>query len=178
MAGVSEGEDAMMEHDDVERMAGDLDRWEGAGPVEREYELDAVGNHLMERYEAPAPPVLGEHFEDPRLLGEYDDADFRIEVNERLLESPDPREALETYLHEYRHAQQAYEVERSNSPLARDAERREAAEWEAEMDHYTPPERDELAYFDQPVERDAREFGHDWAERILNERRNQGGERR
>jgi len=90
----------------IEGSADALERWEQADSEERRRELDRVGRQMLDVWGAPNPPLAPERWEDDRCLGQYCDEDYRIEVNQRLLERDDPREALEAYLHEYRHASQ------------------------------------------------------------------------
>ena len=157
----------LQEQEALEASAEELRQWESSDAVERRYELERVGHHFQETHEAPAPPIYPEQFDDPRLMGKYVDEDFRIEMREDLFGQEDPRNALETYLHEYRHAAQYYDVERSQGALAHEVDRDRTAAIEDSLDRYVSPGEDEQGYFDQLAERDAREFAERETDRIL-----------
>lgn len=158
------------EQEALEASAEELRQWENTDAVERRYELERVGQHFQEAFDAPAPPIYPENFEDPRLMGKYVDEDFRMEMQEQLLEQKDPRDALDTYLHEYRHAAQHYDVERSHGALAHEVDLDRTTEIEGSLDQYVSPDEDERAYFDQLAERDASSFAERMTERVLDER--------
>lgn len=90
-------------------------------------------------------------------------SDYGIQLNEKAatdyerMFGDDPRLALETYTHEFRHAYQSEQVLRAQKPQFRNlVDNPDAARaW----DHaYVSPEADFLGYWNQPVERDARDF--------------------
>lgn len=149
--------------------AEELRTWESSQPEERRRQLESLGEHLGRAMEAPVPPIHEKPFENERLLGQYDDENFRIEMNGKLFDDADPRPALEAYLHEYRHAAQAYEITKSHSSLAREADGR-SPEWERNSREYVEPEQSEEAYFRQPLEEDARAFAGHLSHEILRER--------
>ena len=166
---IQNDETGSREQEMIERCSEAISGWERADELTRSYELEAVGRELGRTFEAPAPPVSIERFEDPRLLGRYDDETFRLELNEQLLEEPEPDEALDTYLHEYRHAAQAYEVQKSHGVLSHEVDAQEAAEMERALAEYVSPEEDPQCYWEQVAERDAREFSADITDRVLAE---------
>ncbi len=85
-------------------------------------------------------------------------------MRESLLDAEDSRDALETYLHEYRYARQHYEVAKLHGALAHEVDSMRAADIEHSLDGYVPPEDDEHAYWDQLAERDAREFAETYTD--------------
>jgi len=121
----------------------------------------------MKVHEAPNPPASPKEFEDAYTLGQYIDEDWRTEIKEKDLKDPDPRGALETYLHEYRHAEQYYEVQKSHGPLAHEVDVDRAGKLEPGLprENYVPPEKHE-----QVVQDDAEKFGVGMADRILEKR--------
>jgi hypothetical protein len=148
-----------MDHNELKQSAEILrDPWPEADPAERRYLLSAVGDALLNSFEAPAPPIFAKGFEDTNLFGRYDDDHFRIEMNANLFESSDPAEALDTYLHEYRHAMQSYEVTKSHGALAHEADSQQALRFERNQREYVSPEIDFQSYHAQPVEEDARQY--------------------
>lgn len=142
-------------------------RWKEADPLERKYMLDGVGRELMLENDAPAPPLYTERFDDPRLMGQYRDEDFRIEIKEDLLEQSDPHDAVDTYLHEYRHAWQDYEVQKSRGGFAPESELARDRALEQSLDSYVDPSVDERGYREQLAERDAREFASKFTDEII-----------
>lgn len=87
-------------------------------------------------------------------MGEYDPTTNTIVVNEQLVHSDNPRRALETTLHEGRHA---YQQDVMNNPdKYPDHPMREI--W-AE-NNYISPNEDFEAYYNQPIEVDARSYAN------------------
>lgn len=167
----------MSDNQDRQALGRDSDfalRWREADPVTRRYMLDGLGRDLILEHEAPAPPVFAESFEDQRLLGQYCDEDFRIDLNERLLENSNPHEALDVYLHEYRHAWQHYEVEKSHGALAHETDLPTVRAMEESLDNYVDPSVDEQRYRDQLAESDAREFASRCSDEVIRDFRHEG----
>lgn len=95
---------------------------------------------------------------------------FNSEKNKKLF-GDDPREALETYAHEFRHSYQSEQAHAYDKGFKVD-DPEKAREWSENLKNYKQPPDAELAkteperfykeyeaYINQPVERDAREFG-------------------
>lgn len=153
----------------VDRCARIMARWEKTNdPVERRYLLEQVGKEVMNSHEAPPAPI---HAKELPLheLGAYVDDDFRTDMNEWQFKQDDPRDALETYLHEYRHDEQNYEVLKSHGALGQsiDGERASAVEANLKPGNYIHPKENQEAYQGQLVEKDAEKFGTELAGRIL-----------
>jgi hypothetical protein len=129
--------------------------------------LEDAGRRLMDEYEAPPPPIYPERFADDRLMGQYSDENFRIDLNEHSLENNDPHDAVDTYLHEYRHAWQNYEVQKSHGALAHETDQAEVRAMESSLHEYVDPSVDEVRYREQLAERDARDFASEHSIEVL-----------
>jgi hypothetical protein len=147
------------------------EKWKGLGPEERRNALEGAGRYLRDAYEFPEPPLMPRKFpeyEGKVLLGFYSDgpsdknlkADYELALNQQLLDARHnhPRQALETYSHEFRHAYQHEMAGRFKNGLGIVHDRSLAAEWAKNLDNYQHPDEDFERYREQPVERDAREF--------------------
>lgn len=163
-----------------------MEQWDESNPVKNRYLLQRVGREMMDVHEAPPPPIYPEKM-SPGELGRYDDKDFRMDLNEDLLRQEDPAGALKTYLHEYRHAEQHYEVQESHGVGRPSVDVVRAADLEYNLDskHYIqPPEDDQQPgaeqmqadYEAQLAETDSRGFADRMTAEIL-ERRRALGER-
>lgn len=168
------------------------EHWRGLNEYERRAALVSAGRVLRDSYGCADAPVIPKDFAEysgGTLLGFYADGaskdsptgDYELAVNNKLMASDDPRQTLETYLHEFRHAYQHEMAARFDKPqfegLVHDPDL--AAEWSRNFrgNNYKegpPPEmpaehpdyrRLFEEYENQPVERDAREF----AQRLLRE---------
>lgn len=152
------------------------DQWMHLDIHEKVVALNAAGRALAEIYHTPNPPLLVLEMDDPKDYGYYGDgyrldvdtgqiegADHGIKmnlsagVNYEKLFGDDPAVALETYAHEFRHSFQAEQVTRYLRPQHRNLvdDPQAAQAWNQP---YISPEEDYKAYYDQPVEKDAREF--------------------
>lgn len=137
--------------------------------------LNRIGALLAEIYQIPLPPLVLQNLGPPSALGEYGDgyevdartgevvgSNYAIHLNEHEgdrenLLGEDPRLAVETYVHEFRHAYQAEQILRFQKPQFRHlVDNIEAAE--AWNQPYISPDENFAQYWNQPVERDAREF--------------------
>jgi hypothetical protein len=137
------------------------EKWKTLSDDEKRIALDYSGKELGRAYKSPEPPLTTEKT-NQNALGSYEDGatirnpngDYGIRMNEHgvgerneKLFGDDPKTALETYSHEFRHSyqnEQAYK-QPPDAEMAR-----------------TDPERyfkEYGAYRNQPVEVDARDFG-------------------
>lgn len=84
-----------------------------------------------------------------------------ININPRLVGGDNPQDALRTLAHESRHAYQYHVINQQIESLPKD--RRELAkEWSENFANYRRPEISGFkAYFNQPVEADARKFANE-----------------
>jgi hypothetical protein len=153
----------------IERSARLIDEWEVSKPLVREKILERVGREMMDVHEAPPPPIHSKEMK-PGALGANRDGEFIIDMNSDLFEQPNPKDALETYLHEYRHAEQRYEVLKSHGALRHSVDIDRAMALEESFDKYIKPEVDGAAYRRQIVEADAEQFGVSATEGILEQR--------
>ena len=104
------------------------------------------------------------HFSDsmePNNLGAFDPVTKRIDLNAELLCNANPKEVMETVMHESRHAYQDFAI---NNPEKVSVNSDTIATWKYNFDHYISPEYDYEAYYYQPIEADANDF----AERAFN----------
>lgn len=152
------------------------DQWARLDIHEKVVALNAAGRALAEVYHIPSPPLLVLEMDHPKDYGYYGDgyrlnvdtnqvegADYGIKmnlaagVNYEKLFGDDPTVALETYAHEFRHSYQAEQVTRYLKPQHRNLidDPKTTYAW---TQPYVSHEEDYQAYFDQPVEKDAREF--------------------
>jgi hypothetical protein len=155
----------------VDRSAEIMEQWETTtNPSVRRVLLESVGREMMNVHEAPPPPVNAREMASNEL-GAYDDENFRIELNRSLLERNDPKAALETYLHEYRHVEQAYEVQKSHGVGRSSVDTERAAALEHNQAEYISPKAGQGAYEGQAMEVDARKFARTNAQEIV-----EGGE--
>jgi hypothetical protein len=156
----------------VDRSARIMEGWEQTqDSVLRNKLLDRVGREMMKVHEAPPAPLYPKQMADNEL-GAYTDHDFRMNINDRQLKQDNPRDALETYLHEYRHIEQNYEAQKSRGAMAHsvDRERAAAVEYNLEPAHYINGRANQDAYERQLVETDAEKFGTTTAKEILERR--------
>lgn len=151
-------------------------QWRNLDIHQKVVALNLAGKALGEVYRIPAPPLLVQRWEDRYAFGAYGDgysfnartgmvegADYQIAMNAlaetdcKRLFGENPAAALETYAHEFRHAWQAEQVLCSQKPQFRNLvdDLDAAEEWQHE---YVSPEADYEAYYNQPVEKDARDF--------------------
>jgi hypothetical protein len=162
--------DSEAERTAVEHSAQLLEGWEKAAPLEREKLLNRVGQEMMHVHEAPPGELfVGEMPQD--VLGQYDDLNFITSIDRGQLAEADPHDALETYLHEYRHTEQHYEALQSQGALAHrvDPERAAALDYNLN-EHYIDGERDSEGYERQLAEVDARRFAEATTGKILEAR--------
>lgn len=160
------------------------DQWAHLDIHEKVVALNAAGRALAEVYHIPSPPLLVLEMDHPGAYGSYADgyrlnvdtgqvegADYAIKMNlaaginyEKLF-GDDPAVALETYAHEFRHSYQAEQVTRYQKPQHRNLvdDQRAAQTW---TQAYIGPDEDYQAYYDQPVEKDAREFADSLVKRV------------
>jgi hypothetical protein len=155
-----------------------MEQWDESDPVKNRYLLERVGREMMDVHEAPPPPIHPKEL-PPELLGGYVDKDFRIDLNKRLLEQETPDVALDTYLHEYRHAEQHYEVLKSHGVGRHSIDVERSTDLEHNQDNYIEPprfddqpgaEQLEADYRAQIVESDSRTFAARMTDEILERR--------
>lgn len=163
------------------------ENWKQLDEYGRRAVLDAAGREVADVYHHPAPPLHIEDMHDPSLRGTYGDgfrsgndgelegADYRISMNsegphprEGVL-GDDPRPALQTYLHEFRHSYQHEQITRFEKPQFQNlVDNRELArEWSGNIQDYRSPEMDYENYYNQPVESDARDFADQIVKRLF-----------
>jgi hypothetical protein len=152
------------------------EKWRGLDNDQKRIALEHSGRQMSQAFSTPEPPLFLERYR-PEAQGSYDDGDYRISMNEagitqrdKALFGDDPREALNTYTHEFRHSYQkeqslAYEKNFKTDDSVK------AREWAENYQNYAPPPDSKMAeteparyqkeyqdYHDQPVEKDAMTF--------------------
>lgn len=154
----------------IDRSARIIERWEETSdPATRKYMLERVGREMMVIHEAPPAPIHEKAM--PRdHLGAYVDADFRTDVNSWQLERDNPKDALETYLHEYRHAEQHYEVQKSHGIGSGTVDLERSLAVEHSLNDYVDATENPDGYRTQLAEVDAEGFGTSTAAKILERR--------
>jgi hypothetical protein len=162
--------------------------WANSRLEEKVVTLNQVGVILAEVFHVPEPPLLVKDIGESAVLGSYGDgyrynppnravegADYGIHMNAeyerdgQLLFGSDPSQALETYAHEFRHCYQNEQVSCIRKPQfahnADDFDR--ALRWLNNFESYIPAEVGFEAYWDQPVEVDARAFATQVVENLF-----------
>ena len=167
------------------------EKWKTLNNDKKAYALRHAGGELGETFKNPDPPLMTKKWEEPGTLGSYGDGpsydskekkwvgDYGIEMNEKgynydsreKLFGDNPKEALKTYAHEFRHSYQNEQAHAFDKGLNVD-DPQKAKEWSDNLKDYKQPPDAELsktdpekyfkeyeAYRNQTVERDAREFG-------------------
>jgi len=182
------------------------DKWETLSNDEKRIALEHCGRRLRDVFHTPDPPLYTEKA-SPNELGEYGDGysfdraepsnpekytgfDYRIKMNEegvkeidKRLFGDDPKIALETYAHEFRHSYQTEQAHAFDKGFETDNPEN-AKEWSENLKEYRNPPIPELAksnpdryfemyeaYRNQPVEKDAREFAENLSSRIYEDNR-------
>lgn len=158
-----------------------IDRWGDLDARERQAVLQQIVNDEAERSGIDPPPAVGfSQTMDANEYGVWNEPMGWLTINADVVD--DPRLAINTAVHELRHAQQWDAVWADLLPLGAQPEdygasSEQAQEWrEGHFDYKKPPseglqEDDPAAadrawdeYWDQPVEVDAREAGKDYVE--------------
>jgi hypothetical protein len=139
--------------------------WQHLNRTEREWAVRHGCRELTETFKYPAPEMLFTDLPETQTtvrLGDYSDEDFRVRINEKLLDRPSPADVLEVVCHEYRHAYQHEMAGREMGGLLRDTvpDHSAARIWADNLrpGAYRTPERGIRDYHDQTVERDSRAF--------------------
>jgi hypothetical protein len=156
--------------DAIENSARIIQDWEGIrdepDKVERRIQmLDQVGHEMEGVHGALPERINATKMNHPDLFGQYHDG--QIDINDWQLKMDDPAFALDTFLHEYRHAEQDYEVRNAGADWV-NGDRESAIAYNS--DHYIDWEEDREGHAAQLVERDAGRFGGEAAHEILLER--------
>ena len=164
--------------------------------VDKRIALENCGKVMRDAYKAPDPPLFSKKAE-ANELGSYGDgysydrksgrvvgSDYRISINEEGIDlekkvfGDDPRIALETHAHEFRHSYQCEQAHAFDKGFSVD-DPIKAKEWSENLRDYKKPPDDELAttdpekylkeyeaYRNQPCEQDAHEFAARLVSRI------------
>lgn len=98
-------------------------------------------------------------------MGYHDPETNTIAINDILLCDSDPKEIIQTDLHEIRHAFQDKAV---RMPFSVDTDDAKIQQWKENFANYISPEFDFEAYLEQPVEVDANNFASSVYENVFN----------
>jgi hypothetical protein len=168
------------------------EKWKTLSTDEKRIALEHSGKAMGRAYDHPDPPLTTEKMNNPEELGSYGDgysydartdqvkgSDYGISMNkdgvdyekQKKLFGDDPKVALETHAHEFRHSYQNEQAHSYDKGFKVD-DPEKAREWSNNLKDYKEPPDPELAkkdpeqyhkeyesYRNQSVERDAREFG-------------------
>lgn len=165
------------------------ENWQQLDEYGRRAALNAAGREVSDVFRQPAPPLHIEDMHEPSLRGTYGDgfksgvdgelegSDYRISMNSQGLNpgegvlGDDPRPALQTYLHEFRHGYQHEQIARFDKPQFQNlVDDRELAEkWSQNVKDYQAPEANYESYYNQPLEADARDFAAQITGRLFSE---------
>ena len=134
--------------------------------------MNDVGREVGRIYDQPTPPLYAEQL-PVEQRGDYVDEDYRIRMNSEGISpgdgflSDDPRVALETYLHEFRHSYQYEQMLRWDGPFRHLVdEGAEADNWSSNFKNYNSPENGFNEYYNQSVEADARAFSEELVKKV------------
>jgi len=173
------------------------EKWKTLSIEDKRIAIEHSGKALGKAYDHPEPPLTTKKMGDPGLQGTNGDgysyhpespsadkhgiagADYGIKMNQdgmdpnthKKLFGEDPREAVETYGHEFRHSYQHEQANAFDKGFKTD-DPVKAKEWSENLKNYQQPPDAELAktdpekhfkqyeaYRNQPVEKDANDFG-------------------
>ena len=143
------------------------ERWAEITLPERTEALRCVGRELREEHGTPEPMMLVEDLPEGEL-GRYDPSTGEMKVDTSLVESDDPREAVRTYVHEFRHGFQDETDSAYRNRLGYvNAPTDEVLKWTAnERDYKVPPETPFETYEKQPLEADSRRYSDEVIRRL------------
>lgn len=130
--------------------------WEKLSPQERHHLLVEVHREVAKVYHFPEAKVEIANDLPQGVNGLHKEG--LIQINHRLIEKEDPTKALETLLHESRHAYQDYMIKQPVWQIPQER-REEVKKWRDNLEHYRSPNKYGFwDYYHQPVEVDARKF--------------------
>jgi hypothetical protein len=135
------------------------DYWSSMDNDQRQVALQSAENRMAQAYGRPPQEVLTDKPDGSTWnageCGQYDPEHKAISMNPDRFE--DPREAVDTLAHEGRHAYQHHVCDENN--LGTHPDHIEAGAWGDNIRNYVSPDKDFEGYWNQPIERDARDFG-------------------
>jgi len=162
------------------------DIWKNKDDTEKRWALEHVGEDLRKIYKQPNPPLFVSDKSKEGELAYYNPEEWEIRMfkNEKTrwgdkLFGKDPREALNTYCHEFRHSYQEEQIQAYKKGFAT-AENGEKVEiWADNWKHYIEAPDDKLKEIDyeryqkeyekyrsQPIEKDADRFADLMTKRV------------
>lgn len=176
------------------------EKWQQMDARERAWTLREAGREMGKVYHHPTPPLLETNMGDPHSLGSYGDgyrfdresqrvvgSDYGIKMNtagefdRNKLFGDDPKGALHTYAHEFRHSYQREQATRWEKPQFRNQvdDPEQAMRWSQNIKDYKEPpdtglartdyeryQREYEAYRTQSVEKDAEHFANELVKQV------------
>jgi len=154
------------------------DVWKNKTDMEKSWALEHAGEDLRKVYHHPNPPLLISDKNKESELGHYNPEEWEIKMfknkknkmGEKLF-GEDPREALYTYCHEFRHSYQEEQIQAYKKGFSIDENEEKVGKWADNWKSYINAPDDKLAridyeryqreyerYKNQPIEEDANRF--------------------
>ncbi|MGH3351850.1 MAG: hypothetical protein ACRDPS_14375 [Nocardioides sp.] len=149
------------------------ERWAQLTDYERKAIIDQKIEELAEEYGVDVEDIIWDDTISGN--GSWSESEKAVRLNPDRLDDPD---LLHTVAHEMRHARQNEAVDDMNDwqfpweddPFDMHEEdgitEDQAEEWEENFDDYKSPDKDFDAYYNQPVEADARNTGRDYLDNV------------
>ncbi|MFE6646931.1 hypothetical protein ACFVJS_10240 [Nocardioides sp. NPDC057772] len=152
------------------------ERWAQLTDAERKAIIDQKIEELAEEYGVDVEDIIWDDTISGN--GSWSESEKAVRLNPDKLDDPD---LLHTVAHEMRHARQYEAIEDNNDfqfwweddPFDMHEEdgitEEQAEEWEENFDDYKSPDQDFDAYYNQPVEKDARNTGREYLDNLTAE---------
>jgi hypothetical protein len=149
------------------------ERWAQLTDAERKAIIDQKIEELAKEYGVDVEDIIWDDTISGN--GSWSEDEKAVRLNPDKLDDPD---LLHTVAHEMRHARQYEAIEDNNDfqfwweddPFDAHEEdgitEEQAEEWEENFDDYKSPDKDFDAYYNQPVEADARKSGRDYLDNL------------
>ena len=154
------------------------DIWKNKTDMEKRWALEHAGEDLRKIYKQPNPPLFISDKSEERELAHYDPKEWEIRIfkNEKTrwrdkLFGKDPREALHTYCHEFRHSYQEEQINAYEKGFSIGENKEKVAKWADNWKNYIEAPDDKLdvinheryqkeknEYENQSIEKDANRF--------------------
>ena len=142
-----------------------LKKWSKYSSVKRLKVLQALENKMAKKNHREAAPVVIHERSDWNCLGMFSvvDGEKKLYIHENLILNPSYRfHALETIIHEGRHATQYEMINREKLHWWNF----KAKQWKKNFQGYVTSSEDKVLYNNQEVERDAQKYTINWLRRL------------
>jgi hypothetical protein len=152
--------------------------WEKKNINDKRWDLEHTGEQLRKIFKHPNPPLFVQEKSKEGELGHYNPDEWKIRMfagektkfKDKLF-GDDPRVALHTYCHEFRHSYQEEQVLAYKKGFATEENKEVVGVWAKNWENYIDAPDDKLIeidyekyqkeyenYKNQPIEKDANEF--------------------